>query len=224
MMKSRGVRVPTTSYDALRQQVQAKRGSPTNRMEAEGPSSPSAAATVAPEERPAETTSAPIANDNPSEAGPEAAPPLVKASPPQARSAPQASRPAPGRAARDITPAGQAGGARVTLKLNFTAPAVGAYPHYDRVIETMSPRVAVPLLLAKALDELEAAVLRGEAVRLIDYHSERNGERISTSRTMDATTLERLRGDVDPHHLMKPSSLGAALATTALALYLRKHS
>ncbi len=223
-MKSRGVRVPTTSYDALRKQVQAKRGSPTNQMEAEGPAPPQVAATVAPEERPAETTSAPIANDTPAKAAPEAAAMPVEASLPETRPVPQGSRQGPAaRTSRTITPSGKAGGARVTLKLNFTAPAVGTYPHYDRVIETMSPRVAVPLLLAKAFEELEAAALRGDAIRLVDYHSERNGERISTSRTMDATTLERLRTKVDPHDLMKPSSLGAALATTALALYLRKH-
>ena len=111
----------------------------------------------------------------------------------------------------------------MTLKINFTAPAIGVFPFYDRVIESMPPRKAVPLLLAKAFDDLEAAAARGEAVRLEEYKMERKGERISTSRTMDVTTLEKLRASIDPHELMRPSSLGAALATSALARYLRKH-
>ena len=111
----------------------------------------------------------------------------------------------------------------MTLKINFTAPASGVFPFYDRVIESMPPRKAVPLLLAKAFDDLEAAAARGETVRLEEYKMERKGDRISTSRTMDVATLEKLRASIDPHDLMRPSSLGAALATSALSRYLRKH-
>lgn len=227
-MKNRGIRIPTTSYDALRQQVQAKRGSPTNRKEAEGPAGPPAEAEAIEAERPPVGSSGgPVMDDAAPTPAPAAATPsaATTAAVLEAEPAPQAPPGAPeAPQARHATPPGRAGGQRVTLKLNFTAPAAGAYPHYDRVIETMPPRSAVPLLLAKAFEELEASARRGEDIRRADYTAERNGERISTSRTMDAETLERLRASVDPHNLMKPSSLGAALATTALSLYLRKHS
>lgn len=231
----REVRLPTKGYDLLRQQVQAKRGSPTNRdlsddtpaVEPPEPDSsddetlgsivaPAAAATHTSDEGRDEK---PLPETAVDPAQPEASTPVA--------AAPERRKPRAAPSARAIrssatgVPPSETG--RVTLKINFTAPASGVFPFYDRVIESMPPRKAVPLLLAKAFDDLEAAAARGETVRLEEYKMERKGERISTSRTMDATTLEKLRASVDPHDLMRPSSLGAALATSALSRYLRKH-
>lgn len=238
----REVRLPTQGYDLLRQQVQARRGSPTNRMSPDE-SSPTDLVDTAAEKDAGEDVdlSAKSARGG---AGDEPAPGLaadeteastreVGADPaataasdadtrPERRAARGAAKARPVRSAAPPSPPTQA--QRVTLKINFTAPATGVFPFYDRVIETMPPRKAVPLLLAKAFDELEAAAIRGDVVRLEEYKMERNGERISTSRTMDVATLEKLRASVDPHNLMRLSSLGAALATTALSLYLRRHS
>lgn len=235
----REVRLPTKGYDLLRQQVQAKRGSPTNRALSDSASSAERpkpdneardetldAGSVAP-------TSADAASHTSDEgregeqlpetasdpAQPEASTPVAAA---RERRKPQAAPSArPTRSAAPSVPPSQTG--RVTLKINFTAPAGGVFPFYDRVIESMPPRKAVPLLLAKAFDDLEAAAVRGETVRLEEYKMERKGERISTSRTMDVATLEKLRASIDPHNLMRPSSLGGALATSALSRYLRKH-
>jgi hypothetical protein len=233
----RELRLPTKGYELLRQQVQAKRGTPTNRLSLDDSSSTGVANTDAEIGTPEAIVNPSVepARDNAVDApalgtggggdqdsgpagsgGPE---PDTKPTRRVARRAPQAPsslNTAPSSRPMDAP--------RVTLKLNFTAPATGVFPFYDRVIETMPPRKAVPLLLAKAFEELEAAATRGEEIRLEEYKMERNGERISTSRTMDATTLEKLRAHIDPHNLMRLSSLGAALATSALTLYLRRHS
>lgn len=237
----REVRLPTKGYDLLRQQVQAKRGSPTNRALSESASSAErpkpdsneardetlVAGSVAP--TPADAASHTSDEGREGERLPETAsdPAQPEASTPVAaareRRKPQAApRAQPSRSSAPSAPPSETG--RVTLKINFTAPAIGVFPFYDRVIESMPPRKAVPLLLAKAFDDLEAAAARGEAVRLEEYKMERKGERISTSRTMDVATLEKLRASIDPHELMRPSSLGAALATSALSRYLRKHA
>lgn len=231
----REVRLPTKGYDLLRQQVQAKRGSPTNRdlsddapvLEPPEPDSSDdeTLGSIAAPAAAAEHTSDEGRDEKPL---PETAvdPAQHEASTPVA-AAPERRKPRAAPSARATrssatgVPPSETG--RVTLKINFTAPASGVFPFYDRVIESMPPRKAVPLLLAKAFDDLEAAAARGETVRLEEYKMERKGERISTSRTMDATTLEKLRASVDPHDLMRPSSLGAALATSALSRYLRKH-
>jgi hypothetical protein len=231
----REVRLPTKGYDLLRQQVQAKRGSPTNRdlsddapaVEHPEPDSsdnenlgsiaaPAATATHTSDEGRDEK---PLPETAVEPARPEVSTPVAAA--PERRKP----RAAPSARATRSSPTGvpPSETGRVTLKINFTAPASGVFPFYDRVIESMPPRKAVPLLLAKAFDDLEAAAARGESVRLEEYKMERKGERISTSRTMDVTTLEKLRASVDPHDLMRPSSLGAALATSALSRYLRKH-
>lgn len=240
----REVRLPTKGYDILRQQVQARRGSPTNRMLPEERSSADLVDSAAAEngaaapiddlsarrgagDAPARGSAAGEANVSTREAAadptaPEASDPDTD---PDTGPDRRAARRAPtARHARRAAPSSLRPDARrVTLKINVTAPAIGVFPFYDRVIETMPPRKAVPLLLAKAFDELEAAAIRGDPVRLEEYEMQRNGARISTSRTMDVATLEKLRASVDPHSLMRLSSLGAALATSALSLYLRRH-
>ncbi len=232
----REVRLPTRGYDLLRQQVQAKRGSPTNRdlsddaptVELPEPDSggardetlgsiaaPEAAGHASAEGR--DEKPLPEAPVDPAQ--PEASNPVAAARERRKPRAAPSTRPI--RSVAPSVPPSETG--RVTLKINFTAPASGVFPFYDRVIESMPPRRAVPLLLAKAFDDLEAAAARGETVRLEEYKMERKGDRISTSRTMDVATLEKLRASIDPHDLMRPSSLGAALATSALSRYLRKH-
>lgn len=236
----REVRLPTKGYDLLRQQVQAKRGSPTNRELAEvastvelpAPDSPKAsdgtpdAGLIAaiPADLSAHTSDEGRAGKQLPETAADLAQPEVGApvaAAPDRRKPRAAPRARPSRSPTPNAPPSETG--RVTLKINFTAPASGVFPFYDRVIESMPPRKAVPLLLAKAFEDLEAAAVRGETVRLEDYKMERKGERISTSRTMDVSTLEKLRASIDPHDLMRPSSLGAALATSALSRYLRQH-
>jgi hypothetical protein len=238
----REVRLPTKGYDLLRQQVQAKRRSPTNRMLPEESSSadlsdstaekgalesmddlsPSARDVAAEgpalghsaggEEAPTQTSAAKSSESGASDPGTK----------PERRPTQRESK---ARPSRDTAPLPRpVATGRITLKINLTAPAAGVFPFYDRVIETMPPRKAVPLLLAKAFEELEASAVRGHEIRLEDYKMERKGERISTSRTMDAETFEILRARVDPHNLMRQSSLGAVLATSALSLYLRRHS
>ena len=228
----REVRLPTQGYDKLRQQVQARRGSPTNRERPDAASNVEAidetheVKPIAPAPAPAiaHTSDEGLGGEQMPETAADGAPP--EASAPAAptgerRTARAAPRTRSSRSSAPSAPPSETG--RVTLKINFTAPASGVFPFYDRVIESMPPRKAVPLLLAKAFDDLEAAAARGETVRLEEYKMERKGERISTSRTMDVATLERLRASIDPHDLMRPSSLGAALATSALSRYLRKH-
>lgn len=229
----REVRLPTQGYDKLRQQVQARRGSPTNRelpdaasiVEAPDkshevtPTAPAPAAAIthtSDEGRGGEPMPETAADAAQSEASTPADPAA------ELRTARAAPKTRSSRSSAPSAPPSETG--RVTLKINFTAPAIGVFPFYDRVIESMPPRKAIPLLLAKAFDDLEAAAARGETVRLEEYKMERKGERISTSRTMDVATLEKLRASIDPHELMRPSSLGAALATSALSRYLRKHA
>lgn len=225
----REVRLPTQGYDKLRQQVQARRGSPTNRELPDAASHVDETHEVKPI---APAPAAAIAHTSDEGRGgvqvpetaadaaqPEASTPAAPAA--ERRTARATPRTRSSRSPAPSAPPSETG--RVTLKINFTAPANGVFPFYDRVIESMPPRKAVPLLLAKAFDDLEAAAARGETVRLEEYKMERKGERISTSRTMDVATLERLRASIDPHDLMRPSSLGAALATSALSRYLRKH-
>jgi hypothetical protein len=113
---------------------------------------------------------------------------------------------------------------RITLKVNVRAPAPGLFPFYDRVIETMPSRRALPLLLAKAFEDLEAAVVGGAKLELKNYASDEGAARISTSRTMDRALFQKMRAQIDPYELMRKTSIGTAIATSALCRYLTKRS
>lgn len=224
----REVRLPTKGYDLLRQQVQAKRGSPTNRMLLDESSSAALVDTATEKGALDEDVGAqrlalrPSAEGGDAPTRTDAAKPVDTDTKSERRPTGRASQARPGRSTALTSP--PVGAGRITLKINLTAPAAGVFQFYDRVIETMPPRKAVPLLLAKAFEELEASAARGDAIHLQEYKMEKNGERISTSRTMDVETFEKLRASVDPYSLMRLSSLGAALAASALSLYLRRHS
>ena len=233
----RELRLPSKGYDLLRQQVQARRGSATNldsEKDAERSGAP-AGASGEPAPDPAEQQPAaePVAQGSVAERAasgdPQAAPEIAgeaqegltvttaaggkvkqRSPKPEKPPSPPVARPADGE--------------RITLKVNVRAPAPGLFPFYDRVIETMPPRRALPLLLAKAFEDLEAAVAGGARLELKDYASDEDAARISTSRTMDHALFQKMRAQIDPYELMRKTSIGTALATSALCLYLTKRS
>lgn len=233
----RELRLPSKGYDLLRKQVQARRGSATNLDPGEAVE-PAVAPLGATDANPPETAGEQFAGE-PSEADGEAAEdfaPSNRQAPPEA--AHEAQGPAtamardgkaerrssrPGKPA-DTPAASLVAAERITLKVNVRAPAPGLFPFYDRVIETMTPRRALPLLLAKAFEDLEAAVAGGARLELKDYASGEDAARISTSRTMDHALFQKMRAQIDPYELMRKTSIGTALATSALCLYLTKRS
>lgn len=233
----RELRLPSKGYDLLRQQVQARRGSATNRDPEEavervgelpgeaGHTALQAAGGQSVGESPVvdgEATKglAPTDQQAPPEAAHEAQGPaaaMVRDGKAERRSS------RPGKPA-DTPAASLVAAERITLKVNVRAPAPGLFPFYDRVIETMPPRRALPLLLAKAFEDLEAAVAGGARLELKDYASGEDAARISTSRTMDHALFQKMRAQIDPYELMRKTSIGTALATSALCLYLTKRS
>jgi hypothetical protein len=233
----RELRLPSKGYDLLRRQVQARRGSATNRdpEEAAEPAAqlPDAAGNTAPE-----ATGRSFVEEPPAAvvAATERLAPVDRQAPPvAAREAkgPAAAMAKDGRADRrsskpvkpaDTPVASLVAAERITLKVNVRAPAPGLFPFYDRVIETMPPRRALPLLLAKAFEDLEAEVADGATLELKDYASDEGAARISTSRTMDRALFQKMRAQIDPYELMRKTSIGTALARSALCLYLTKRS
>jgi hypothetical protein len=233
----RELRLPSKGYDMLRQQVQARRGSTTNR-DPEETAEPAVAPLGATDANPPETAGEQFAVE-PSAADGEAtkrlAPADRQAPPVAAREAqgPAAAMAKDGRADRRSSKPGKpadtpvarlVAAERITLKVNVRAPAPGLFPFYDRVIETMPPRRALPLLLAKAFEDLEAEVADGATLELKDYASDVGAARISTSRTMDHALFQKMRAQIDPYELMRKTSIGTAIARSALCLYLTKRS
>lgn len=233
----RELRLPSKGYDLLRRQVQARRGSATNRdpEEAAEPADRASGAggVPAPEAAGGQSVGEPSAADG--EATERLAPPDWHASPEAAREAqgPAAAMARDGKVERrssrpgktpSLPAASPASPERITLKVNVRAPAPGLFPFYDSVIETMPPRRALPLLLAKAFEDLEAEVARGATLELKDYASDEGTVRISTSRTMDHALFQKMRAQIDPYELMRKTSIGTAIARSALCLYLTKRS
>jgi hypothetical protein len=173
----RELRLPSKGYDLLRKQVQARRGSATNRDPEEA---------VERVGEPSEASGGQFVGDPPVADG-ETTQRLALAdrqAPPEvAREAqsPAAEMAGGGKAERRSSKSGKpprlpaaspASPERITLKVNVRAPAPGLFLFYDRVIETMPPRRALPLLLAKAFEVLEAAVAGGAKLELKDYVSD----------------------------------------------------
>lgn len=233
----RELRLPSKGYDLLRKQVQARRGSTTNRDPEEAVERvgelPGEAGHTAPEAAGGQSVGEPPVED--SEAAERLAPADRHALPEAAREAqgPAAAMARDGKVERRSSKPGKppslpaaslASLERITLKINVRAPAPGLFPFYDRVIETMTPRRALPLLLAKAFEDLEAEVADGATFELKDYASGAGAERISTSRTMDHALFLKMRAQIDPFELMRKTSIGTAIARSALCRYLTKRS
>jgi hypothetical protein len=233
----RELRLPSKGYDLLRRQVQARRGSATNR-DPEETAEPAVAPLEATDANPPETAGEQFAGE-PSAADGEAAEdfaPADRQAPPEAAreaQGPAATMARDGKADRrssksrktpSLPAASPASPERITLKVNVRAPEPSLFPFYDRVIETMPPRRALPLLLAKAFEDLEAEVADGATLELKDYAFPDGAERISTSRTMDLALFQKMRAQIDPYELMRKTSIGTAIATSALCLYLTKRS
>ena len=195
-------RLPNTSYDALRAEVKKESGMPVL---------PKAAKTDP--ARDVRTPALPYQSETAAQAPADSAP----------ESRPLA--PAPGTRKQALPkPAAAPATGTIRVRMDFTAPARGIYPYYDLITDTTPPQAAVPALLSRALDEIEAAVLRGDDIAHEDYHAEAKGVRISTSRSMAPDVLHRLRAALDPHDFLQPSALGKRIATAALALHLRRRS
>lgn len=233
----RELRLPSKGYDLLRQQVQARRGSATNRDPEEAAERAEAfseaAGNIAPEAAGGQSVGEPPVGDG--ETTERLAPADLQAPLVAVREAqgPAAAVATDGKAERRsskskktprLPAAIPASPERITLKVNVRAPAPGLFPFYDRVIETMPPRRALPLLLAKAFEDLEAEVADGATLELKDYAFPDGAVRISTSRTMDRALFQKMRAQIDPNELMRKTSIGTAIARSALCLYLTKRS
>ncbi|MBB5224516.1 hypothetical protein HNP73_004487 [Amaricoccus macauensis] len=104
------------------------------------------------------------------------------------------------------------------LRLKFTvhAPMLGASAWFDRAVAHMGDEKALRLVLAKAFDELEAAVAAGEAVARGSYPIDPSRS-TSTSRHVSAGLFASGKSALDPMELLPPGTFGRELAVAALA-------
>lgn len=242
---AREFRRPKTGYDVLRRRfaegrdpsasieppasplsVEVDRGAPSVVREAppvaeappDAPQSPDEAAEGAPA----------VVHEPPpvAEAPPDTAQ-LSDAAPPEA-AAPVAPEPAAPRAevrrAGESVPNKGASPRRASIKFNLSAPAPGTFSLYDQAAAAMGHRKALPALIAKAFEALEAELSAGEPLTHMDYPIATAAHRTSSSRMMDADLLAEARRALDPFALLTPTAFGSLLAATALARLLRRRS
>ena len=109
------------------------------------------------------------------------------------------------------------------LRLKFTvhAPMPGASVWFDRAVAYMGDEKALRLVLAKAFDELEAAVAAGEAVAQGSYPIDPSRS-ANTSRHVSAALFASGKGTLDPMELLPPGTFGRELAMAALVRLLRR--
>lgn len=101
------------------------------------------------------------------------------------------------------------------LKFTVYAPVPGASAYFDRAVAHMGDEKALRLVLAKAFDELEAAVAAGEAVSRGGYAPD-PARRTNTSRHVSAALYASGKAALDPMELLPPGTFGRELAMVAL--------
>ena len=108
------------------------------------------------------------------------------------------------------------------LRLKFTvhAPMPGAFDYFDRAVTHMGDKKALRLVLARAFDELEAAVAAGETVPRMSYPVD-PARTTNTSRHISAELYTNAKAALDPMDLLPPGSFGRELAVAALAQWLK---
>ena len=111
------------------------------------------------------------------------------------------------------------------LRLKFTvhAPRAGTSDYFDRTVALMGEGKALRLVLARAFDQLEAAVEAGEDVALASYPVD-SSRSTNTSRHVSAALYASAKAALDPMDLLSPGSFGRELATAALARFLGRAS
>jgi hypothetical protein len=135
---------------------------------------------------------------------------------------------APGAALAPASPAPtpkRATHADEKLRLKFTvhAPRPGAFDYFDRAVALMGDGKALRLVLARAFDQLEAAVETGEDVARDTYPIDPSRS-AHTSRHVSAALYASAKRGLDPMDLLPPGSFGRELAMAALAGYLKRAS
>lgn len=106
--------------------------------------------------------------------------------------------------------------ARLRLKFTVHAPLPGASAYFDRAVALMGDGKALRLVLARAFDQLEAAVAEGEAVERASYPAD-PARSTNTSRHVSAALHASAKAELDPMDLLPPGSFARELAMVALA-------
>lgn len=143
--------------------------------------------------------------------------PPAPAEPPRRRASARAPRRPEAETSKGAAP-------RASIKFNLSAPAPGAFSLYDQAAAAMGHRKALPALIAKAFEALEAELAAGEALTHMDYPIATAAHRTSSSRMIDPELLEKARRALDPFELLTPTAFGSLLAATALARLLHRRS
>lgn len=112
------------------------------------------------------------------------------------------------------------GADKVRLKFTLPAPMPGASAYFDRAVALMGDGKALRLVLARAFDEIEAAVDAGEEVVPGTYPVDPTRS-ANTSRHVSVALYVRAKQTLDPMDLLPPGSFGRELAMAALARFLR---
>lgn len=109
-----------------------------------------------------------------------------------------------------------------TLRLKFTvqAPKAEIFDYFDRAVAVMGDGKALRLIIARAFDQLEAAIEAGEEVPRETYPID-GSRRANTSRHVSAELYASAKRALDPMDLQSPGSFGRELAMAALARYLK---
>lgn len=122
------------------------------------------------------------------------------------------------RSAKGPVASARSGPEPVTVPVTLYAPATGVYPYYDRAAAQMGSD-ALSLVLAKALDVLEADLQSGEAVTAETYPA--GAQRLATKRRMPPAAFAAARRCFDPMELRRLGTLGRQIGETALVRFLR---
>ena len=130
----------------------------------------------------------------------------------------EAPPPAPG-----VTKPAAAAGAKLRLKFTVHAPPPGTSAYFDQAVALMGEGKALRLVLARAFDQLEAAVAAGEAVERASYPAD-PARSTNTSRHVSAALHASAKAALDPMELLPPGSFGRELAMVALARSLARAS
>jgi hypothetical protein len=124
--------------------------------------------------------------------------------------------PAPPEAATEQRHARPPSEEKLRLKFTVHAPIPGASAWFDQAVQHMGEDSALRLVLAKAFDQLEAAVAAGEAVARGRYAPDPLRS-TNTSRHVSAGLYARGKAALDPMELLPPGTFGRQLAMSALA-------
>lgn len=144
----------------------------------------------------------------------------------EGKSGGKASSPSPApRSAANITPPArprraEGGGEKLRLKFTVAAPQPGAFEYFDRAVALMGDGKALRLILARAFDDLEAAVTAGDELSRETYPVDPS-RHANTSRHVSVALHARAKTALDPMKLLPPGSFGRELAMAALARFLK---